>query len=1049
MKTVRPNLTLTALLLLLSGLAFAQPANNTCAGATSLSLPSCNTYNLKLAASESSAGSCGGASTSTTYDVWFRFTAASTGQAQAYLSNLGTSLNINTTYIQIISGTCATPTTVTCAQGAVNFATTIGVTYFVRVYVTANPNLAGPASDYNFDLCVRAVTNDLCANPISLTSSTTCRPTGGNLALATASSPTVATSCGTAGGDMWYSFVAQTAYPIITVGNPGSNLSGNVRLQLLSGSCGAFTNIGCVSGNILNTATLSGIGAGLTVGTTYFIRIYSATSAPTGTNWQYNICVTDPLPGRVEYSKSYINITKGTTGGTVSPGDELEMRATFVITRNSTGATATADSLMFIDTLYNGAGLNLVPGSIALRTNEGTVYRSLTEAYDGDEGFTYASGSDQVIRINFGLNSSRFARGKLRHNSRPSVYSSTCIVMATYRVTVAAPYNTAINFKTGNLTFRDSVTGVFNSIRFAPNNLVVYESPGLCPNAVSATNAVGVESNGTFGLPAGPAPLARNRGTSPYTLGYLYGIFATGTGPQDYYYGITNNTSAAYTTISTWAKPSSGQRVFNLWDIIGDHTGASNPARGNQPCDTTQPVSATNPCGYMLVVNSAYKTDTVFQYTATNLCPNTYYEISAWFRNICYKCGCDSVGRGASTAGYIPSGPGDSSGVQPNLAFDVNGTDYYTTGNIRYTGVTPGGSDSTNAWVKRGFTYLTGPSETSFTLTIRNNAPGGGGNDWAMDDISIATCLPNMTYSPTLNPITCRNNSIVLIDTIRSYFNNYTHYKWQRSTDNGATWTDLAGTTGSGTPSWNGSAYEYITHYIIPPSATTIANNGDRYRVVVATTSSNLSNGNCQVTDGVSIIRLTVLDCEGTLLNTQLLSFNGRQVARRAALNWTTSREQEPLTFEVQRSTDGNTFQTIATVASHGDYSATTNNYSFTDSLVVSGKTRYRIQMRNASGRYVQSRIIQLDNAFDAFSLGNVVNPFSHELTFEATVNKDSRLDISLVNAAGSIVKKQSTAVSSGVNSITVTGLENLPSGVYMLQVANRDQQITRKLIKR
>src|SRR5205085_3296130 len=110
----------------------------------------------------------------------------------------------------------------------------------------------------------------------------------------------------------------------------------------------------------------------------------------------------------------------------------------------------------------------------------------------------------------------------------------------------------------------------------------------------------------------------------------------------------------------------------------------------------------------MLVINSSYKTDTAFQYTVSNLCPNTYYEISAWLRNICFKCGCDSNGLGATGgAGYIPYAANDSSGVQPNLAFDINGDDYYTTGNLKYYGTGPTTSDTSNKWVKKGFTYLT------------------------------------------------------------------------------------------------------------------------------------------------------------------------------------------------------------------------------------------------------------------------------------------------------------------------------------------------------
>ena len=33
----------------------------------------------------------------------------------------------------------------------------------------------------------------------------------------------------------------------------------------------------------------------------------------------------------VDYGKSYINLTKGSTGGTMEPGDILQIKATFVV----------------------------------------------------------------------------------------------------------------------------------------------------------------------------------------------------------------------------------------------------------------------------------------------------------------------------------------------------------------------------------------------------------------------------------------------------------------------------------------------------------------------------------------------------------------------------------------------------------------------------------------------------------------------------------------------------------------------------------------------
>ncbi|HYO22887.1 MAG TPA: T9SS type A sorting domain-containing protein, partial [Flavisolibacter sp.] len=515
-----------------------------------------------------------------------------------------------------------------------------------------------------------------------------------------------------------------------------------------------------------------------------------------------------------------------------------------------------------------------------------------------------------------------------------------------------------------------------------------------------------------------------------------------------YYYSVANNTSQTFTTLNNWGKPGAPYRVFGVWDIIGDHTGATNTTRGNNPCDTTQPRGPNNPCGYMLVVNSAYKTDTAFQYTVSNLCPGTHYEISAWFRNICYKCGCDSNGTGSSGAGYIPLATGDSSGVQPNIAISVNGVDYYTTGNIPYYGVTPRGSDSTNRWVKKGFIYVTGPSENSFTLTIRNNAPGGGGNDWALDDISVATCLPNMKYSPSNNPTMCQGNAMTISDTVRSYYNTYNYYKWQRSTDGGTTWNDIAGATGVGSPVWNGSSWQYVTSYTITPAFTQLSNNGDRYRVVVGTTAANMLNTNCNFTDGIAIITLSVINC-GPPLDVSLLSFNGKLQNERAVLNWSTTRESEAVAFEIERSTDGLNYFRIGAIAGHNNLIEATNQYRFTDSARLTGKTFYRVAMHTASGRRTISHTVQLQGEKSIFEIFNMVNPFTKSLSFDVTVGDGGMLDISILQAGGQQVKKKSVLVYEGVNNILLDATNDLLPGIYILQVQYKGKLITRKVVRR
>lgn len=1010
----------------------------------------------------STAHTCAGAAPN--YDVWYSFVAQSTDPTLA-ISQVGSNFNTSKINVELFTGSCAG--SVTCLSGLTSTLTTvIGTTYFIRIYGTNSV----PATNGEFSICLTdpgPPSNDACSAATTLAaSSTTCTPTTGTLAYATISSPSVTSSCsGTPGADTWYSFVAQSAFPTILINNFGTSLGSGVTkyIQLLSGSCGLFTEIACASGTGTSLSLLPGA-TGLTVGNTYYVRIYSATNNPTGATWNYDICITNPGTGSsatIDYSKSYINVTKLSTGGGVEPGDILEIRATFVV------RGGTVDSLAFYDTLQSNSGFTLLSSSIAQRTNEGKIYRrdspvksEFTDAPGDDEGWYSVVGADTVIQINIGIGANASARGRLLSNSRPSVYGSTCIIMATYRVQVYAGYDQKINWGGGAFTYKDGAN--MKSVSFKNDSLVVYVSPGLCSSSLSSINQVGIETNGTFGAPVNPSPLARNRGTSAAVPSYNYKIFGTGIGPNDYYYGIPNNTSAAYSTINTLPKATVGssvpERVFSHWDIIGDHTGATNTAKGNAPCDTTQPVSATNPCGYMLVVNAAYKTDTAFKSTITNLCPNTYYEISAWVRNVCYKCGCDSTGKGAAATdvatapAYVPFAANDSSGVPPNLAFQINGQDYYTTGNIYYTGTGPGitqrASDSVNAWVKRGFVYKTEANQTGFEFLIRNNAPGGGGNDWAIDDIVVSTCLPNMTYSPSLAPTICDSNALVINDTIKSIYENYTNYKWQRSTNGGSSWSDVTAALGPATPFWNGSAWEYVASYTIPPAHTSIADSADMYRMIVATTTSNLGSGSCQFTEAVNIITLDVIDCN-IPLKTDLLSFSGKLTNEKAQLFWSTSREDERIKFEIEKSFDGINFSSISSLAGYYNPQAEKNYYSFTDPALITGKVWYRLVMANTNNKKKYTRIIQLSNLKSEFNLSSVINPFSDELVFTIETTGETKVEVSLTDMFGKIMLRQNYVAYPGTHSLSLNSTGHLPPGFYVLQVKSKENILTRKVIKK
>jgi hypothetical protein len=1004
------------------------PTNDLCSNAVLLTSggATCNNtagtvVNSTVTAGDPGSGACTGA---VVYDVWYRFTALSTSPTIT-LSGVGG--NFLTPKIELLSGSCGALTIVGCNTGLVYSPAglTVGNNYYVRIFSTTG--VAAPATNGAFNICITDPSPDLCASAIPLVSGTGCTPTGGTLVGSTYTAGPGLPGCGAALlNDVWYTFVAQSTNPTITL----TTLMANPRLTLFSGNCGALVSVAC--GNASISAT------GLTIGSTYFVRVYTNPNVA-GT---FTICITDP--GRIiGGGNSYVNVSKKTVGGIVQPGDTLEIRSSYFWHQNYDGAISFTRA-RFYDSIPTKTVM-LTPGVggdtlLRLITNEGLTVSKFSYVNNDDPGaYNLAPGAGRYqIRMNVGALSGNTPAlpatagsladftnaGTVDPNTMLPKAGGGTLVTASYFVKVTGVVGDTIQLASSVFSYRKGSNSLDTSIFGTPYKIII--SPlgtGLCPNATGLN--IASEFSGTFG-----SGTTKERPTTlavPIPAYNWRSIVNNNFSLGDGYYSIVNNLSPTGSIITNansqpnCGTPPAGYECANrmhggFWDIMGDHTGTNNSI-GNPP---TAP-GATG--GYMLAVNADVVMSEAFRQTLSGLCPSTFYEYSAWVKNICKTCGIDA--NGSST--YKP-------GVLPNLTFSVDGFDYYSSGSVDTVG-----------WVRKGFVFQTGPAQTTATVAIRNNAPGGGGNDWVMDDIAVSTCLPNMKYSPSLNPNVCRLNPITINDTVQSFFNNYVYYKWQRSTDNGVTWTDATGPLGPAGPSWNGTAWEYVTSYTIPPANTDTTDSGDLYRVIVATTFANLSSVNCMNTDGLSIISLTVNNC-GIPLKTDLLSFNGKLVIDKANLSWTTSKEDEPVTFNIERSSDGNNFIIAGSLNSHSNV----NSYSFIDPVPVTGKVYYRLAMIDQPGTKKYSRTVQLSRQDSKnFGLVNVINPFGYSIEFDITSPGDAKIEAEVLDMFGKVVKKNSYLVHEGINALSIPNTENLSPGTYILRVKNNEVFINRKLLKK
>lgn len=716
------------------------------------------------------------------------------------------------------------------------------------------------------------------------------------------------------------------------------------------------------------------------------------------------------LFAQVQTGKSYINVSKNLNGGTFEPGDTLEIRAAIAV---GNFAAFSITQVRYNDTI--NANFTYLPGTLKIITNEGLTFRSYTDAASDDAAMF--NNVNKTLRINLGRTAGVAANtgtattggGTIAYNDKPSFYGGVCIMVASFRVKInnAVTYNSLITMPGGAFRYTQGVSLV--TTVFTPNNIMVFQNIGVCPNFVGG-NAV-IENNGTFGN-----GITKNRSASAIVPGYSFVNFAANQ-PNDGSYGICNNSSATNATNNGVPYPDNS-RVFTVWDIIGDHTGAASPTAGN-PAAT---VGVNG--GYMAVINASYATNPAIQQTISNLCPATYYDFSAWFRNICSKCSCDSNGRGALNALF--NGPYPP-GVKPNLTFQLNGIDYYTTGDLPYTGL----------WTKKGFTYLTGAAQTSFTLSIRNNSPGGGGNDWAIDDVNLSTCEPDLIlkYTPELK--VCAGGQADLSSQVRCFFPNYIFYKWQKSTNGGASWFDT-GVNGIGVPAFISGQWEYTATY--PTFIVSMADSGHRYRIVVATTAANLTNVNCSYSNN-TYTYLNVIDC-GVILNLSMNDFAGQVVNFNAALEWSVKQNNNINLFEIEKSPDGINFIKIA------ELRGGLLNYEFTDPEKITQPAYYRLKLTDQNKLSGYTSIIALGSKETGFELKSVTNPVTDYLQVEYVIPRDGKIIIRLSNILGNPIKEEQLNGRKGWNKNRLDIINDLPKGIYILSISNNNTVINRRIIK-
>ncbi len=298
------------LLTIISGLClinieivFSQPGNDACANAILITSDDCSfkTGTLQNATQSTGAISCNGSTSSSAFDVWYKFVATST----SHKIIVSPCANLDAV-VDLRMGSCL-GTNINCADhgGGVgrpevinHTSFVIGNTYYIRVYASPGPIPSNPCFDI-FVITSNAISNDNCSGAITLTPNSSCNPTSGNIGGAMSSGLSKATcdiciSPNPHLEDVWYKFTAtaSASYTITATPSSCSSVYGFDPVIDLYSSCpsSASQSMACMdNGGGVGKAEVLTFSA--TQGTTYYIRLYDC-GLLQPVDPTYNICVT-------------------------------------------------------------------------------------------------------------------------------------------------------------------------------------------------------------------------------------------------------------------------------------------------------------------------------------------------------------------------------------------------------------------------------------------------------------------------------------------------------------------------------------------------------------------------------------------------------------------------------------------------------------------------------------------------------------------------------------------------------------------------------------
>jgi hypothetical protein len=195
------------------------------------------------------------------------------------------------------------------------------------------------------------------------------------------------------------------------------------------------------------------------------------------------------------------------------------------------------------------------------------------------------------------------------------------------------------------------------------------------------------------------------------------------------------------------------------------------------------------------------------------------------------------------------------------------------------------------------------------------------------------------------------------------------------------------------------------------------------------------------------------VNSKSLILRGNLSAFNAAYGKNYFELNWNTVAGNFDR-FEIERSLDGQKFETIGTVESK-TAAASETRFSFRDhfrtTIAMNNDFYYRLKQIDANGNSVYSKVLiaRMFNTRTLASLSVTPDPLANDILVNVQLNENSYVMMKVTDANGNLVLKEGQKAENGANTYTLEGTHNLHPGLYTLEVTvNSKERMTMKLAK-